>query len=216
MISRLRRIKSVIGKRFGVWILMTLALTLIYYLGLVIALILKFRQLPNYVNSYNWIKNVIQIMSSTPSLKDSLLIIKDEWLLEIGHMTYDYGIGISEWSLYVEPVKLIGIMTVAAIVAASYLLIHEAKQTCSITTLRSSKVTGGVGVTFVALASITMSWVVCCSSPTWVAGFSMMGLGISTSLWLEPFGIWINVIGFLLAFGSLLMMAGPSKLEIRD
>ena len=72
----------------------------------------------------------------------------------------------------------------------------------------STKAAAGLGATLVSLASITMSWVVCCSTPTWVVGLAMMGLGVSTSLWLEPMGVVVSSLGFIFLVSALLISAG--------
>jgi hypothetical protein len=63
----------------------------------------------------------------------------------------------------------------------------------------------------VALTSITMSWVVCCATPTWVVGLAIMGLGVSTSLWLEPLGTWLSYAGFAALLVGVFVAAGPAS-----
>jgi hypothetical protein len=52
-----------------------------------------------------------------------------------------------------------------------------------------------------------MSWVVCCATPTWVVGLAMLGLGVSTSLSIEPVGFWFNAFGFILMVVALYMVS---------
>jgi hypothetical protein len=52
-----------------------------------------------------------------------------------------------------------------------------------------------------------MSWVVCCATPTWVVGLAIMGLGVSTSLSIEPVGFWLNALGFILMIIALFMVS---------
>jgi hypothetical protein len=178
------------------WFAVSVAFTLIYYTVLLLSLIVRFGNFPNYINIYDWVHNVKTIIQSTPSLFDTLMIINDEWFFEIGFMNYDFGTGISEWSLFLAPVKILGVFLLGVLIATNYLLLRPANRICTNTSAKSAGVISGFGAICGALASITMSWVVCCSTPTWVVGLAMMGLGVSTSLWLEPMGLWVNLLGF--------------------
>lgn len=180
----------------------------LYYLALLVALIAKFQQLPNYVNLYSWFENVQRIIRSTPSWSDIALIVKEEWIVEIGHMNYDFGIGISQWSLYVAPVKMLSVLAYSAIVISYVFVLRNRQATCTFSTRLGSKIASSLGTGLFALTSITMSWVVCCATPTWIVGLAMMGLGVSTSLWMEPIGLWLNILGFILMFSALLVVVG--------
>lgn len=187
------------------WLAIAFAVVIVYYVLLVLAPIIRFGQLPNYINTYDWFSNVQLIVSSTPSWKDSLLIVKDEWVLELGYMNYDFGIGLSQWSVFIAPVKVLGIFSLGAMLATLYLLLTHRAGSCDRQAIWRSGVAGGVGASFIGLASVTLSWVVCCSTPTWVVGLAMMGLGVSTSLWLEPLGLWVNLSGFALLLAAIYM-----------
>jgi hypothetical protein len=178
------------------WLAISLCFTAIYYIVLMLSLVFRFGNLPNYMNSFDWVANVQMIIHSTPSIIDTLLIINDEWIFEVGFMNYDFGTGISEWSLFLAPVKILGVFVLGALIATNYLLLRPKYRVCTDARARASGTASGFGAICVALASITMSWVVCCSTPTWVVGLAMMGLGVSTSLWLEPMGLWVNLLGF--------------------
>lgn len=191
-----------------------------YYVGLLLAVMIKFGQIPNYVDSYDWLGNVRHIIASTPSVKDQLVIIKEEWLFEIGYMNYEFGMGISEWSLFILPMKVLEMIFLSALLATFFLLLSDRRRTCAKPLWRLSALAGGLGSGCVALTSITLSWIVCCSTPTWVVGLAMMGLGVSTSLWLEPIGTWVNVFGFLAMMSSVLFLAGgtpvpPMRAEVK-
>ena len=211
MINRLTIITTLLKDNFLKLMLISAALTVTYYLILLLSLIVRFGDLPNYIKFYDWWGHVQTIIASTPSIKDTFLIIKDEWLMEVGFMNYDFGAGISEWSLFFAPFKVFGVFVLACFIVLNFLLIKQAKKSCSPRFIRSAGATTGVGAIFVALASVTMSWVVCCSYPTWVVGLAMMGLGVSTSLWLEPLGFTVNFIGFFILFLSTMISAGGVK-----
>lgn len=211
--SRIGFIRQTLGRNLRLWLSLTAALAVIYYLILMAALIIRFDSLPNYFNTYDWAFNIKRIWLSTPSMLDTLLIMKDEWLFEIGFMNYQFGIGISEWSLFIAPVKVLGVMFLTAAVSANFLLLRASNRVCSARSAQSASVATGLGATFVSLASLTMSWVVCCSTPTWVVGLAMMGLGVSTSLWLEPVGIWVNIIGYLILLLAMYIAASRATAD---
>jgi hypothetical protein len=198
--TRLSFVKQCLGKNLILWLGLSVAFALCYYLILMAALIIRFENFPNYLNAFDWRFNVQRIWVSTPSLLDTLSIIRDEWLFEIGFMNYAYGTGISEWSLFIAPAKVLTVLLLGAAVTANFLLLR-------------ATVAAGLGTTFVSLASITMSWVVCCSTPTWVVGLAMMGLGVSTSLWLEPIGIWVNTLGYVFLLVAMFIAASRATTE---
>ena len=211
--TRLGFVKQCLGQNLILWLGLSFAFALCYYLILMSALIIRFENFPNYLNAYDWRFNMKRIWLSTPSLLDTLSIMRDEWLFEIGFMNYAYGTGISEWSLFIAPVKVLAVLLLGAAVTANFLLLRATNRVCSLRAARSSGVAAGLGTTFVSLASITMSWVVCCSTPTWVVGLAMMGLGVSTSLWLEPVGIWVNTLGYVFLLVAMFIAASRATTE---
>ena len=213
MFEKMAFISFTIRKNFAQWFVISFFFTVTYYIVLMLSLILRFENLPNYVNIFNWVENVKTIIYSTPSLLDTVMIVKDEWVFEIGYMNYDFGSGISEWSLFFAPAKVLGVFFLGALLATNYLLLQKNRRVCTDTCARSSCAASGFGAICVALASITMSWVVCCSTPTWVVGLAMMGLGVSTSLWLEPMGLWVNLLGFSVLLGASFAAAGERRGE---
>lgn len=140
------------------------------------------------------------------------MIIAEEWVLEIGFMNYDFGIGISEWSLFLAPAKMAVVMGLGALLATHVILFRAQPRVCDLPWLANTST--GFGATCVALTSITMSWVVCCATPTWVVGLAIMGLGVSTSLWLEPMGAWLSYAGFAALLAGLFIAAGPEKTPV--
>lgn len=194
-------IAGIIGKtikeRLFFLISFSLIFMAIYYLILMGSLVIRFGHLPNYVTPYNWIKNVWVITQSTPSLSDMVPIILEEWLLEIGYMNYNFGNGISEWSLNLMPAKMLIVFLVGFLIALNIALLQKQSRSCSKGTYRSALATTGFGGLLVGLTNATMTWVVCCATPSWVVGLAMLGLGVSTSLWLEPLGLWLAWAGFI-------------------
>jgi len=184
-------------KRMCLW---GLCLALGWQVLMLLALMLRFKAPPNYADWHNWPANVWTIIQSTPSWSDMPPIIKEEWLFEVGRMNYDYGIGISEWSLNVIPSRLLMLFVAGALCALLYSLLKQSG--CSSLTRTATSTSGGIALFLIAMTNATMSWVVCCATPTWVVGLAMLGLGVSTSLALESLGSSIAISGFsiLVAF----------------
>lgn len=181
------------------------AMTLVSQVVMMIALVIRFQAFPNYVVFYNWPGNVWRIIQNTPSVSDMGPIIAQEWLIEIGQMTYDYGLGLSIWSLNVVPGNMLMLFVLGCL---SGLCIRLMRQPNCPTTLRSGTgVATGLGTILVAMTNATMSWVVCCATPNWVVGLAMMGLGVSTSLALEPLGLPLALSGFALLIFTIFTLA---------
>ena len=208
--TRFQTVGTTVGSNFGRWLFLTVGITVGYYLLLMAALVVKFGSLPNYVTAYNWPASVWTIIRSTPSFSDVPPIVAEEYLLEFGYMNYDYGHGISEWALNILPYKVILMVILAGLLAANLLLLRQPNSCAAGTKLRAGAASG-LGTGFVALTSATMSWVVCCATPTWIVGLSMLGLGTSTAFWIEPAGPWLSAAGYLLLAISALVLAGPSE-----
>ena len=167
---------------------------LLFQVLMLAALMVRFQAIPNYVTFYDWIGNVSWIIQSTPSWRDMLPIIWEEWLIEIGFMNYDFGTGLSEWSLNVIPSRLVVMFIMGAMVA--WCLALSRKDSCDIGAATTLRATTGFGAILVAMTNATMSWVVCCATPSWVVGLAMLGLGVSTSLALETMGPVLSGLGF--------------------
>lgn len=198
-------LKEAVQAEWKLMVLSGIIFALLFQVLMLMALIIRFQALPNYSEYYNWFSNVAWIIQSTPSWRDILPIINEEWLIEIGKMNYDYGMGISEWSLNVVPTRLAVLFILGALIALclSFLRRNE----CNLATSSTLKAGTGLGAVLVAMTNATMSWVVCCAAPSWVVGLAMLGLSVSTSLALETLGPTLNIIGFGLLSVSILYLA---------
>lgn len=126
-------------------------------------------------------------------------------------MNYDFGNGISEWSLNINPVKVAVVVVLAALIATVAALILHRRTQCSGKVLNGAGAAGGLGALLVGMTNVTLAWVVCCATPSWVVGLAILGLGVSTSLWLEQFGWWIEYAGFAALALSLFWLSGDPK-----
>ncbi len=182
-----------------------LVFALLFQVAMLVALVARFQDLPNYVTFYDWPGNVAWIVQSTPSWSDMAPIIWEEWLIEIGRMNYDYGTGISEWSLNVIPSRLLVLFALGAMVSLCLALLR--RDSCGTGTSATLRATTGAGALLVAMTNATMSWVVCCATPSWVVGLAMMGLGVSTSLALQTMGPALMGTGFGLLAALIVFLA---------
>lgn len=209
--QRLARIAHIGSHHWLFVVSSSIGFALLYYVLQLGVMIIKFEQWPNYSTVYDWPANVMRIIESTPSLKDTLLILKEEWVFEVGYMTHEYGIGLSLWSLFLSPVKVLSIMALGAMIAFLVLLVRFRGDAGSKT---PCLLAGGVSATAASFSLMSLSWVVCCATPTWVVGLSILGLSASTALWLEPAGFWLNILGFSTLAVTLLVLAGtPRKIS---
>lgn len=182
-----------------------LIFALLFQVFMLVALIVRFQDWPNYVTFYDWFGNVSWIIQSTPSWKDMAAIIWEEWLIEIGYMNYDFGTGLSEWSLNIIPSRLVVLFVLGAM--ASWILALLKQDQCEAGASTTLRATTGLGAILVAMTNATMSWVVCCATPTWVVGLAMLGLGVSTSLALETMGPVLSGAGFFVLAAMIVYLA---------
>jgi hypothetical protein len=204
-----------VRSRFGLWLMLTVGLAIGYYALLMAALIVRFGALPNYVTFYNWPASVWKIFRSTPSFSDVPPIVAQEYLIEFGYMNYDFGHGISEWALNILPYKVFQVLVLTALLAANIVLLRS-KRNCSTGKRLKMGAASGLGAGFVALTSATMSWVVCCATPSWIVGLSMLGLSVSASFWIEPAGPYLSAAGYLILAVTMLVIADPARADLPD
>jgi hypothetical protein len=208
MTGTLAAIRSAIARRWLLWGGTVLGFILGYNLLLLAALVVRFGELPNYATVYDYPANVMRILASTPSLLDALQIIREEWLIEIGFMNYQFGNGISEWSLTVLPAKLAVLLAVGALLATVVVLVFPGPSAACATGARGRAIgVAGGGAALVGFSSASLSWVVCCAAPTWVVSLAMLGMSVSLAFWLEPFGHVITGSGFALLLASVVVLA---------
>lgn len=212
MIPALNLIKDVVRRRWARLLLWGLAFAIGFQIAMLFALVIRFGEWPNYVIFYDWPGAVWTIVASTPSWSDIPPIVAEEWLIEVGRMNYDYGTGISVWSLNVMPSRLLVLFGLGALIGLSLQLSSPSVCAAGGGAADGSKAPGasaaaGFGASLVALTNVTMSWVVCCATPNWVVGLAMMGLGVSTSLAVDPYGSTIALSGFGLLLLSILYLA---------
>jgi hypothetical protein len=189
-------LRDTVAKNRRAWLAMTLGLTVLYHLGMLVSASLSTGHWPNYIRFYDWPVNVLRIARATPSVMDIPGIIADEWLVETGAINYGYGHGIAEWSLAIMPTHVVVTLLMAALVATSILLLKRSRETCPLAERGAGATATGVGALFVGTANITMTWVACCATPSWVVGLSLLGVETSSAYVLLPYGNSLTGAGF--------------------
>ncbi|MDB4224861.1 hypothetical protein N9850_13925 [Granulosicoccus sp.] len=179
-----------------------------------ILLMIRFGDVPNYAIHYDWVSSIHLIAESTPSIRDMVFIMFEEWWIEIGFMNYDYGNGISEWSLNIIPSRLFILTLMGGMIAT---LVKLKQQTfCSTPIQNAAMASASMGTVLMCMTSAAMSWVVCCATPSWVVGLAMLGLGVSTSLALEDLGPTLFYTGLGLLGVSILIVANKQAEPVQE
>jgi hypothetical protein len=200
-------LRDTIAANRRVWLALTLGLTVLYYFGLLTSATVSTGHLPNYVTVYDWPANVLRIIRSTPAIADMPGIISDEWLVETGAINYHYGHGIAEWSLEIIPSHLAVTMLMFALVATSLLLLRRSRAQCALPERGVEAAATGIGALCVATANITMTWVACCSAPSWIVGLSLIGIETSSAFALLPYGGDLSMAGFAVLSVTTILLA---------
>lgn len=184
----------------GRWLAVMLGVALAYHLALLGATILRFGTWPNYLRVHDLVDAARLIVAGTPDPRDALAFLGDEIWIEIGYIHPTFRL--AEWSFNLMPVRLALVLLGGALLATYVVL----ARTC---TARSpaAAAAAGAGSGLVALTSATLMWVVCCAAPSWVVGLAMLGLGVSTSLALEPLGLPLTAAGFALLGAAVMLRA---------
>jgi len=209
--SARRVIENAVFARKGLWLLITGGFVIAYYAGLLLSLVIRFGEAPNYLTVHDFAHNVLVIIRSTPSVRDMVPIILDEWLIEVGYINRDYGHGVAEWSMEIIPAKLLIMLALGALVAINLVLARRSPPSCARRARYSAVAATGVGASLVGFTSITAMWVVCCATPTWAVALALLGVGVSTAFGLEPFGTSITLAGFTVLLGATYLLARRSS-----
>ena len=190
-------LRDTISRGRRAWWAMTVSFTAAYHAIMVVSASLSTGHWPNYLRFYDWPANVLRIIHATPSVADMLPIINDEWLIETGAINYHYGNGIAEWSLAIIPSHVLVTLLLSALVATSILLLRRSREFCPLAERGAGATATGVGALFVGTANITMTWVACCATPSWVVGLSLLGIETTSAYALLPYGNDLVAGGFV-------------------
>lgn len=178
-------------------------LVLGYHLALLAVAMVRFRQIPDYVRLHPWHDNVWSVFTGFPTLESAVPVALREPWIEIGRSVPD--LPMAEWSVQVLPPNLLVVSLVASLLALHWKLARRGSHPAA----AAFSAGGGVGT---ALAATSLTWIACCSSPSWVVLLAMLGLWIPTALSLDHLGPVIGAAGLLLIGLGLFLQRFPSRL----
>ncbi len=191
-------VRQALRAKWRMLVSISLGFVLLYYLLILAASMLRFAEIPNYLTVHDVLHNYAQVLSGTPSLLDAVPIMFDEPWLEAGYKNPRY-YGVATWSYMILPLKMIPVIVIGLLLGMFAALSTYSKNLYCQMPHKSSVTLAGIGSGLVGLTSVTLTWVVCCATPSWVVALSMLGMSASLALWIEP-------IGKLLTFSGMLVM----------
>lgn len=185
-------------QHWGVLLLISIGFVIIYYTGLLLLTMLRFEEVPNYVVFYDVFHVYGLIFEGTPSMMDAIPILIDEAWFETGYKNPEY-YGVATWSFMLIPPKMILVFLMGILLGLfTVLVMYGRNQSCQLEADKRLYAVAGVSSVFISLTSATLTWVVCCATPSWVVALAMLGMSASLALWLEPLGNVLTITGLVL------------------
>jgi hypothetical protein len=200
---------AIIRRWRGTWLTVALLVPPGFYAGQLLLLRIRFGHWPNYVTFYDWPTNVARIVRHTPSIWDTIALVRAEWLFETGFINRDYGRGIAEWSMTIIPEHLLYVILLGVLLATNLVLLLERSATTNTVCASCAGAATGVGGSLLGLSNVSLTWALCCGSPNWAVALTFMGFGSTSALWLVPYAPLLAWTGF-----ALLLL--PSALLLHD
>lgn len=192
------------------WLALSIGFTVLYYFMILVFTVIRFQEIPNYVNTENVFHVYHLILANTPSLRDAIPIMFDEAFFETGFKDPNY-YGVATWSYMLIPPKMLVVLFMSMLFTTFMMLKSQTKQTACMQRkpIPTSKLTttASIGTMLISLTNVTLSWVVCCATPNWSVALTMLGLSSSVSLWLNPYGTYMTIIGMLLLIVAIFYQA---------
>jgi len=214
-INAARAITSALARWRAMVFAFAVGFPILFYLLLLGVLVVKYGHLPNYVTRHDWFHNVLGIIHGTPSVRDMVPIIINEWLLEIGYMDYQYGHGVADWSLSIIPHKLAIMSLAGALIGLNVALLAERQASRSLAQECTRACRSGfftcLGALCTGMTSATVYSVACCAVPSWAGSLTILGMETSLAFTLEPYGPFASVIGIVVLGVSALWLAHDSR-----
>lgn len=179
-------------------ILISFGFVFLYYSGLLLVTMMRFGEIPNYVEFYDVFHVYGLILKGTPSLLDAIPIIIDEQWFETGYKNPLY-YGVATWSFMLIPPKMLLVFLMGFLLGVFAVLVKFGKnKSCKVQGDKRLFAAAGISSALISLTSATLTWVVCCATPSWVVALAMLGMSASLALWLEPLGNILTIVGLLL------------------
>jgi hypothetical protein len=193
------------------WLAMAIGFTLLYYTMVLVFTMIRFQEIPNYVSFENVFHVYYMILAHTPSLSDAIPIMANEAFFETGFKDPNY-YGVATWSYMLIPPKVLLVLFMAMLLTTYLFLKSQTRRACRFSSPAAPSpkltTTAGLGTALVSLTNVSLSWVVCCATPNWSVALTMLGLSSSISLWLNPYGVYMTLIGIGLMLVAVFSQAG--------
>ena len=198
MIKYYKTLSNAVKQQWNILLLISIGFMVLYYVGLLLVTMLRFGEIPNYVEFYDLIGTYRLIYEGTPSLQDALPIFIDEPWFEAGYKNPEY-YGVATWSFMLIPPKMLLVLLMGILLGIFAVLVnYSRKLACTVKTDKRLFAVAGMGSVLISLTSATLTWVVCCATPSWVVALAMLGMSASLALWIEPLGSFLSVGGLVL------------------
>ena len=202
----IRIVRQALSDKWQLLAGVTFGFVFVYYLLILLATMLRFGEIPNYLTVHDVLHNYYLILTGTPSFIDAIPIFFEEPWLETGYKNPLY-YGVATWSYMLIPLKMLPIMLIGFLLGVFAALSSYAKTlSCQLPAKRNFTL-AGIGSGLVGLTSITLTWVVCCATPSWVVALAMLGMSASLALLIEPIGKLLTVSGMLLMLWVVVQQA---------
>lgn len=190
-----------VARHWQRWLAISAGFVVLYYAGLLLFTVLRFREVPNYVELYDVLGSYRQILHGTPAWSDAWPILLDEAWLETGFKDPHY-YGVATWSYVLIPPKMLVVLLAGALLATVLVLAARSRDAaCPVS--KAPYAAAALGSAFIGLTGATLTWVVCCATPSWVVALTMLGMSTSLALWLDPLGGALTASGLLLLAGAI-------------
>ena len=201
-----------IGRWRRLWLGVVVLVPAAFYAGQLLLLRLRFGHWPNYTTFYDWPANVTRIIHATPSVWDTIALIRNEWLFETGYLDTHYGLGSAAWSMTIIPEQFIYVVLLGLLLATNLVLLLEQSAASNRLCAPCVGAATGLGGSLLGLANVSLTWALCCGSPNWAVALTLMGFGSTSALWLVPYGPAVAWIGFvLLLVPPILLLPGMAR-----
>ncbi len=191
-------------QHWKMYLLISVGFVVMYYTTLLLLTMLRFGEIPNYVEFYDIFAIYGGIFEGTPSLSDALMIMKDEAWFETGYKNPDY-YGVATWSYMLIPPKMLLVLLLGMLLGVFSVLVVSKRKACASGKDKKMVAAAGIGSSLVCLTSATLTWVVCCATPSWVVALAMLGMNASLALFLEPMGQVMMITGLGIMFAVIIM-----------
>jgi len=195
-------LRQAVARHWRRWLAISVGFVVLYYVGLLLLTMVRFGEIPNYVELYDVIGSYRQILRGTPAWSDAWRIMLDEPLFETGFKDPHY-YGVATWSYVLIPPKMAIVFAAGGLLATILVLAAGTRESACPGSRARAYAVAGLGSAFIGLTSATLTWVACCATPSWVVALTMLGMSTSLALWIDPFGAVLTVAGFFLFAGVI-------------